>query len=72
LTDGGVCGKMPRPYIFGAGVLTFFRGCAIIRSLRSQGSGTIIRDIRDIIGIKLKGSRDINSIRLPYNTTIIR
>ncbi len=52
LTNGGVCGKMPRPYIFMSGVLTFFRGCAIIRSLRSQGS-------RGIKCIKLKGSDTI-------------
>ncbi len=76
LTNGGLYGKMPRPYIFGAGVLTFFRGCAIIRSLRSQGS-------RGIKGIITKGSRgitrdykgykrDYKNITLSYNTTIIQ
>lgn len=67
---------MPRPYEFGAGGLTFFRGCAIIRSLRSQGSGTIIRDYKSIKDIRTKGFRgiirDIRDITLPYNTTIIQ
>jgi hypothetical protein len=69
LTNGGVCGKMPRPYIFMAGVLTFFRGCAIIRSLRSQGSGTIIRNYKRY---KRDYKRDINSTILSYNTTVIQ
>ncbi len=72
LTNGGVYGKMPRPYIFMSGVLTFFRGCAIIRSLRSQGSGTIIRDIRTIIRDIRTIIRDINSTILSYNTTVIQ
>ena len=66
LTNRGVCGKMPRPYIFMAGVLTFFRDCAIIRSLRSQGS-------RGIKGIITKGSGTIiRDIILSYNTTVIQ
>jgi hypothetical protein len=74
---------MPRPYVFWAGGLTFFRGCAIIRSLRSQGSrgiigikGTRSQGSRGIKGIITKGFstiiRDNNTIRLPYNTNVIR